>query len=451
MLFSSLRFIFIFLPVFLVIYYVTPAKYRNGPLLLGSLVFYALGELTYFPLLILTLLLNYGTSLLLRRMRGVLKRRVVLWVVLAYDFGILLVFKYFMEAIPLGISFYTFQVASYVVDVYRRKMKPAENIIEMGTYLCLFPQLIAGPIILYSEIIKEIRQREYCMANLEEGLKTFVLGLSSKILLADVMGKLWNEINVVGFESISTPMAWLGAAAYSMEIFFDFNGYSLMAIGLGKMMGFTIPKNFDKPYLSRTVGEFWRRWHITLGRWFREYVYIPLGGSRVGTGRVILNLLVVWLFTGIWHGKGWNFILWGVSIWFLVVLEKLGLDRIMNKHRILSRIYMLLYIPLSWMLFAINDLKDIGAYFGRLFPFFSGGIAYQGETAFANMDVFAKACQRYGIFLVVCILLCLKLPSAIYEKHKKKPWMILVLGLLFGMSVLGMIRNASNPFLYFRF
>lgn len=449
MLFSSLSFIFIFLPAFLLVYYCTPARFRNVSLLLGSMVFYALGELTYFPLLLLTLLLNYSSALLLRKMRGA-RRKVVLTIMMLYDFGILLAFKYFTEAIPLGISFYTFQVASYVLDVYKRKIRPTGNIVEMGTYLCLFPQLIAGPIILYSDIIKQIREREYRMGNLEDGLKTFVLGLSSKILLADVMGKLWNEIHVVGFESISTPMAWLGAAAYSLEIFFDFNGYSLMAIGLGRILGFSIPKNFDKPYLSRTVSEFWRRWHITLGRWFREYVYIPLGGSRVGTGRVILNLLVVWLFTGVWHGKGWNFILWGVSIWFLVVLEKLGLEKIMNKHLILSRIYMLLYIPLSWMLFAINDLEDIGVYFTRLFPFFSAAALEEG-TAFANMEILADACQRYGGFFIAALILCLRLPSKIYEKYKEKAWMVLLLTLLFGMSVMGMIRNTSNPFLYFRF
>ncbi len=445
MLFSSLSFIFLFLPVFLVIYYCTPKNYRNISLFIGSLIFYALGEIKYFPLLIFTLLLNYFISRALWKLESSAGRALLI-IVLVYDFGILMGFKYLSHTIPLGISFYTFQIASYIIDVYRKKIKPARNLIEIGTYLCLFPQLIAGPIILYSDIIKQICHREYRMENLEDGLKTFVLGLSSKILLADVMGKLWHEINVTGFESISTPMAWLGAAAYSLEIFFDFNGYSLMAIGLGKMMGFAIPRNFDKPYLSRTVGEFWRRWHITLGRWFRDYVYIPLGGSRVGAGKVMRNLFVVWLFTGMWHGKGWNFILWGVSIWALIVLEKMGLEKILNKHLIISRIYMLLYIPLSWMIFAIDSLKDIGIYFGRMFPFLG-----TGEAVYVNTKDALNACERYGVFFVVSIILCMKLPSVIYQKNKRKMWMILLLSILFGMSVFGMVRNASNPFLYFRF
>ncbi len=445
MLFSSLSFIFLFLPVFMTIYYCTPKKYRNIPLFVGSLIFYAMGEIKYFPLLIFTLLLNYAASGILWKIENDAKR-VLLLILLVYDFGILLGFKYLSGAIPLGISFYTFQIASYVLDVYRKKIRPADSVVEIGAYLCMFPQLIAGPIILYADIIKQIRRREYCMENLEDGLKTFVLGLSSKILIADVMGKLWNEINVAGFESISTPMAWLGAAAYSMEIFFDFNGYSLMAIGLGKMMGFTIPKNFDKPYLSRTVGEFWRRWHITLGRWFRDYVYIPLGGSRTGTGKTIRNLLIVWLLTGMWHGKGWNFILWGVSIWVLIVLEKCGLEKILKKHFIISRIYMLLYIPLSWMLFAIGSLEDIGIYFGRLFPFFGT----EGAVYVNQADIW-RACERYGIFFAASVVLCTRIPSVIYRKNKRRAWMILLLGLLFGMSVYGMVKNASNPFLYFRF
>ena len=292
MLFSSISFVFLFLPLFLLTYYLVPKKYRNIPLFLGSLVFYALGELAYLPLLIATLLINYFISKVLYSWEG-RRRRYLLLYVLLYNFGILLGFKYLSDSIPLGISFYTFQITAYVVDVYREKIKPARSVLEIGTYLCLFPQLIAGPIILYPDIMGQIRHRTYRMENMEDGLKTFVLGLSSKILIADVLGKLWNEIQVTGYESISTPMAWLGAAAYSFEIFFDFNGYSLMAIGLGKMLGFKIPKNFDKPYLSRTVGEFWRRWHITLGSWFRDYVYIPLGGSRGGTAKTVRNLFVV--------------------------------------------------------------------------------------------------------------------------------------------------------------
>lgn len=445
MLFSSISFVFLFLPLFLLTYYLTPKKYRNVPLFLGSLIFYALGEFTYLPLLIATLLVNYIVSRVLYHWEG-RKKACLLIVTLIYNFGILLGFKYLSDSIPLGISFYTFQITAYVLDVYWGKIKPARNVLEIGTYLCLFPQLIAGPIILYPDIMGQIRRRVYRMADVEDGLKTFVLGLSSKILIADVMGKLWNEIQVTGYESISTPMAWLGAAAYSLEIFFDFNGYSLMAIGLGKILGFTIPKNFDKPYLSRSVSEFWRRWHITLGRWFRDYVYIPLGGSRGGRAKTIRNLLVVWLFTGMWHGKGWNFILWGMSIFVLIVMEKLGLEKFLQRHRVVSRIYMLFYIPLSWVVFAVNDIREVGIYFSRLFPFFSSG-----ETLYVNQNDVVDALTRYGVFLVIALLLCGRIPSRLYARYKERAVGILVLLVLFGLSVAGMILNASNPFLYFRF
>lgn len=445
MLFSSISFVFLFLPLFLLTYYLTPEKYRNVPLFLGSLIFYALGEFTYLPLFLVTLLVNYIVSRVLYPWEG--RQRVCLLIVtLIYNFGILLGFKYLSASIPLGISFYTFQITAYVLDVYWGKIKPAKNVLEIGTYLCLFPQLIAGPIILYPDIMGQIRRRVYRMADVEDGLKTFVLGLSSKILIADVMGKLWNEIQVTGYESISTPMAWLGAAAYSLEIFFDFNGYSLMAIGLGKILGFSIPKNFDKPYLSPTVSEFWRRWHITLGRWFRDYVYIPLGGSRGGKAGTIRNLLVVWLFTGMWHGKGWNFILWGMSIFVLIVIEKLGLEKFLQRHRLVSRIYMLIYIPLSWVVFAVTDIREVGIYFSRLFPFFPSG-----ETLYVNPNDVVDALMRYGIFLVIALLLCGRIPSRLYARYKERAAGIVLLLLLFGLSVGGMILNASNPFLYFRF
>ncbi|MBS6396441.1 MAG: MBOAT family protein [Clostridiales bacterium] len=445
MLFSSISFIFLFLPVFLLVYYITPVRYRNIPLFIGSLLFYALGELKYFPLLIVTVLLNYAVSGLIWENRGS-SRKLFLWGIVIYNFSLLLGFKYFSDMIPLGISFYIFQVTAYVADVYRRKTPPARNLLEMGVFVCLFPQLIAGPIILYSDISEQIRKRRYCMADLENGLKLFVLGLSSKILIADVMGKLWNEIQVTGFESISTPMAWLGAAAFSMEIFFDFNGYSLMAVGLGKMFGFSIPRNFDKPYLSLSVSEFWRRWHITLGSWFREYVYIPLGGSRGGNLKTVRNLFIVWIFTAMWHGRGWNFILWGMSVFVLVVIEKAGFGKFLASHRIIARVYMLLYIPLSWIVFAVEDIREIGIYFSRLFPFL------QGESpVYVNPGDVTSAVMRYGVFLLAALVLCMRFPSGIYEKKKDRMWISGLLAILFVLSVVSMIRNASNPFLYFRF
>lgn len=448
MLFSSIPFIFAFLPFFLLIYYITPARLRNVPLFFGSLLFYALGELKYFPLLIATLVFNYVCSLLIDRAdRHIYIRKLLLTAVVLSNFLTLIWFKYFTAAIPLGISFYTFQITAYVIDVYRKKNEPAKNILEIGVYLCLFPQLIAGPVILYNDMISQLRSRSYCAERFEAGLRTFILGLSSKILIADVMGKLWNEICVTGFESISTPMAWLGAAAYSMEIFFDFNGYSLMAVGLGDMLGVRIPENFKKPYLSLSVSEFWTRWHVTLGRWFKEYVYIPLGGSRKGILITLRNLFVVWIFTGMWHGKGFSFILWAMVSFLLISLEKLGFRKFLEKHRIFARIYVCLYIPLSWMLFAINSIPAIGTYFSRLFPFFTKA----DPVYYINSLDVVNALSRYGIFLILALLLCTELPSRIYDKYKNRlPAAVLLLA-LFALSVVSMIKNASNPFLYFRF
>lgn len=447
MLFSSISFVFLFLPLFLLVYYLTPKRFRNIPLFLGSLIFYALGEIKYFPLLLATLLFNYGISLAIFRCRNRSSaRRALLFLSVFCNFATLAWFKYFTPAIPLGISFYTFQITAYVIDVYRKKTKPAKNIMEAGIYLCLFPQLIAGPIILYTEIIEQIRKRSYHMKSIENGLRLFILGLSSKILIADVMGKLWNEICVTGFDSISTPMAWLGAAAYSMEIFFDFNGYSLMAVGLGEMLGLTIPRNFDKPYLSHSVSEFWTRWHITLGRWFREYVYIPLGGSREGMLKTIRNLFVVWLFTGMWHGRGWNFVLWGMVSFLFIAAEKLFFQKFLNKHAIFSRIYMCLYIPLSWIIFAVNDIKDIGIYFSRMFPFFT-----KAAPLYVNAHDYISAGTRYGLFLAAAFILCGTLPSRLYEKYKDRLPVTFLLLALFIVSVISMLKNASNPFLYFRF
>lgn len=447
MLFSSISFIFLFLPLFLLVYYITPERFRNIPLFIGSLIFYALGELKYFPLLIAALIFNYGVSLAIERYRNrIYIRKLLLYTTVICNFASLAWFKYFTPAIPLGISFYTFQITAYVIDVYRRETRPARNIVEAGVYLCLFPQLIAGPIILYTEIIEQIRKRSYRMATFENGLRLFILGLSSKILIADVMGKLWNEICVTGFDSISTPMAWLGAAAYSMEIFFDFNGYSLMAVGLGEMLGLTIPRNFDKPYLSHSVSEFWTRWHITLGRWFREYVYIPLGGSREGMLKTIRNLFVVWIFTGMWHGRGWNFVLWGLVSFLFIAAEKLCFHDFLQKHRIFSRIYMCLYIPLSWIIFAVNDLREIGIYFSRMFPFFT-----KTAPLYVNTHDVVSAGSRYGIFLIAALILCTNLPSRIYKKYKTSHLTSILLFVLFLLSVASMLRNASNPFLYFRF
>lgn len=471
MVFSSLTFLFAFLPIFLVLYYCSPAKYRNGLLFTGSLVFYGIGEPLYLCLIICSVLVNLSIGLFIDRSERLSGKRLWLITGLLYNFGLLFFFKYtnfFLENIngvlklchsstqlklleltlPLGISFYTFQIVSYIVDVYRGKVKADHSVISLGAYLCMFPQLIAGPIVVYSDIRRELHERTITIHNLDDGLKTFILGLGFKVLLANRVGTLWNEVCTIGFESISTPLAWLGSLAYSMQLYFDFCGYSLMAIGLGKMLGFTIPENFHHPYLSRSVTDFWRRWHITLGAWFREYVYIPLGGNRKGRIRTIVNLGIVWLLTGFWHGAAWNFILWGVFIFLLEILEKNLLLPVLNHKsiaaHIFSHIYMILYILVSWTIFAISDFNQLAMYLARMFPFFG-----MGHTL--NSYDFVKYLTDYGVLLICCILFCTAGPEKLYHRFKNKLGGIVIALIIFWYSVYYLAIGMNNPFLYFRF
>lgn len=471
MVFSSLTFLFAFLPIFLVLYYCSPAKYRNGLLFMGSLVFYGIGEPLYLCLIICSVLVNLGIGLLIDRSGRLSGKRLWLITGLLYNFGLLFFFKYtnfFLENIngvlrlchsstqlklleltlPLGISFYTFQIVSYIVDVYRGKVEADHSVISLGAYLCMFPQLIAGPIVVYSDVRRELHKRTITIHNLDDGLKTFILGLGFKVLLANRVGTLWNEVCTIGFESISTPLAWLGSLAYSMQLYFDFCGYSLMAIGLGKMLGFTIPENFHHPYLSRSVTDFWRRWHITLGAWFREYVYIPLGGNRKGRIRTIVNLGIVWLLTGFWHGAAWNFILWGVFIFLLEILEKNLLLPVLNHKsiaaHIFSHIYMILYILVSWTIFAISDFNQLAMYLARMFPFFG-----MGHTL--NSYDFVKYLTDYSVLLICCILFCTAGPEKLYHRFKNKLGGIVIALIIFWYSVYYLAIGMNNPFLYFRF
>ena len=471
MVFSSLTFLFAFLPIFLILYYCSPAKYRNGLLFTGSLVFYGIGEPLYLCLIICSVLVNLGIGLFIDRSERLSGKRLWLITGLLYNFGLLFFFKYtnfFLENIngvlklchsgtqlklleltlPLGISFYTFQIVSYIIDVYRGKVKADHSVISLGAYLCMFPQLIAGPIVVYSDIRRELHERTITIHNLDDGLKTFILGLGFKVLLANRVGTLWNEVCTIGFESISTPLAWLGSLAYSMQLYFDFCGYSLMAIGLGKMLGFTIPENFHHPYLSRSVTDFWRRWHITLGAWFREYVYIPLGGNRKGRIRTIVNLGIVWLLTGFWHGAAWNFILWGVFIFLLEILEKNLLLPVLNHKsiaaHIFSHIYMILYILVSWTIFAISDFNQLAMYLARMFPFFG-----MGHTL--NSYDFVKYLTDYSVLLICCILFCTAGPETLYHRFKNKLGGIAIALILFWYSGYYLAIGMNTPFLYFRF
>ena len=458
MVFSSLLFLFWFLPIFFLIYYVCPAKWRNIVLFAGSIVFYGWGEPRFLILLLLSIGVNYATGLSIAhflpdRMK---MARMCLILGLTFDFGMLLFFKYinfFIENInritgaglseisvtlPLGISFYTFQIASYVIDVYRGRVEKERSVLTLGTYLCMFPQLIAGPIVVYSDVAKALHERKVTLTDLAEGISVFILGLGSKVLIANNVGALFTEAGNLGYENLSMPMAWLSMLSFSLQIYFDFNGYSLMAIGLGKMLGFSFPKNFNHPYVSGSITEFWRRWHMTLSGWFREYVYIPLGGNRKGTARTYVNLLIVWALTGFWHGADWNFVLWGLFFFVVLSLEKLFLTDFLEQHRVFAQVYAKLLIAFSWMIFAITDLGQIGVFFRQLFCFRAG-------------DDALYAVQNYGIFLLIGCILSTPVFAGLYEKWKLRAPGIIASFLILFASVAYLADAGYNPFLYFRF
>ena len=458
MIFSSLLFLFRFLPVFFIIYYLVPQRFKNVTLLIGSIIFYAWGEPKFLVLIIVSILVNYLAGLLIAhfdKSKSKLKT-VTLAVAVTYNLLALFVFKYidffisningvfgtefklFELTLPLGISFYTFQIMSYVIDLYNGKIKVEKSPVILGTYLSMFPQLIAGPIVVYSDVSEKLHERKVTLNQIEEGIATFILGLGSKVLVANNVGMLWDDIAAIGYENIHAGTAWLGVIAFSLQIFFDFNGYSLMAIGLGKMLGFEFPKNFDFPYISRSLTEFWRRWHITLSTWFRDYVYIPLGGNRKGQARTYVNLFIVWFLTGFWHGAGWNFIFWGLFFFVMLSVEKSGLKKFLDTHLMVSRVYSIVLIGLSWMIFAITDIKELGIYFSKLIAF---GIDN-------NAIYFVR---NYGIILIVGCVLSTPIFKGLYERNRKKPLGIILLCLILVTSVAYLTDATYNPFLYFRF
>ncbi len=456
----------------MIIYLVSPAKYRNVILLLGSLIFYGVGEPYFVLLLVFSVLINYGLGALMfwepkRPMKNRKKSRrnrkkLSLILALVLDFGMLFVFKYWdftaeninalagqgilpilSLTLPLGISFYTFQMVSYQIDCYRETIKEPAGVVPFAAYVSMFPQLIAGPIVRYDEVAERMQERKVTAKGLERGLKLFVAGLGSKVLLANQIGTLWNTIMTAGAGNLSVPVAWLGAFAYSFQIYFDFWGYSLMAMGLGKMLGFRIPRNFDDPYASRSISDFWRRWHITLGRWFREYVYIPMGGNRKGAVRTVLNLFVVWALTGLWHGASWNFVLWGILFFVILSIEKCQIGKKLDNTKVLGHIYVILIIPVTWVVFAITDTRQLGAYLGNLIGLCS--------TKIVGAQNLFRYLKEYGVLLLLCILFSTPYPRKWYRKWKDRWFVIILLLLIFWLSVHELMIGSNNPFLYFRF
>ena len=430
MVFSSFEFLLWFLPFCLIVYMLARKRAKNLVLLFFSIVFYAYGAKEtplYLWLILASVVINWIFGMLIGKKDG--HKKLYLTLGLIWDFGNLFVFKYadfFIKnlnvlpgvnlpltnlILPLGISFFTFQIASYLIDVYREDVKPEYNLIDLGTYILMFPQLIAGPIVRFSDVQKELHDRRVRRDEFIEGVQIFIIGLGRKVLLANSLGGLWTDLQTVGYDSISTRAAILGIFAYSMQLYFDFSGYSQMAIGMGLMFGFHFPQNFNHPYMSTTMTEFWRRWHMPLGTWFREYVYIPLGGNRKGKRRMYLNMLVVWTLTGFWHGADWNFILWGMLLFGLLSIEKAKIGKILNEKKWLGHLYMLFWIPVSWMLFAISDMKQLGIYAAKLFGF--------GGPALLEKD-YANYFSTYGKWLIIGLIFCTALPENIFKTMKNR-------------------------------
>lgn len=374
------------------------------------------------------------------------RKRRLLCAAVVGNLGILLLFKTGVgeAGLPLGISFYTFQMLSYLIDVYRGEVTRERDFLHFATYVTMFPQLTAGPIVKYGEVERELRERKCTAEGIQDGLGTFIMGLAYKVLLADRIGILWHQVQVTGFESISPPLAWIAALAYSMKIYFDFYGYSLMAIGLGRMLGFCLPENFRTPYMARSVRDFYRRWHITLGRWFCRYVYIPLGGNRKGELRTIGNLLVVWLLTAIWHGSTANFLLWGGILVLCIIVERqferIGIGK---RLKVLPHLYLWFVIPITWMCFAITDISQLQVYLGKMFGLSCG-------MSVGNRD-WQKALWDYRYLFGIAFLCCTGLVQKVYDKWKDSVVVKLLLAILLWFCVGRLIVEGNNPFMYFRF
>lgn len=465
MLFSSVPFLYYFLPLVLAVYFLTPARFRNAVLLLASLIFYAWGEPKYVLLMLASILSGYGFGLLQERYRGQKGAKLVCGLSVAVSLSFLLYFKYadfFLEnfnaatglgvpllriALPIGISFYTFQIISYTVDVYRGE--PAQkNLIHLAAYVAMFPQLIAGPIVRYSDIAQQLEHRSHSTALAAEGVRRFLIGLGKKILIANQLGELCSVFRASDEKSVL--FYWLYAVAFALHIYFDFSGYSDMAIGLGKVFGFHFLENFNYPYISASITEFWRRWHMSLGTWFRDYVYIPLGGNRVGRARQLLNILVVWMLTGFWHGAAWNFVVWGLMFAVLLIMEKLWLLKPLSKCRPLAHLYVVFFVVISFVIFNAENmgqaLSDIGGLFG------AGGIPLVSAEA-------VYCLRSFALVLILAVFGATPLlrnglvrlsqyPTAGKVLNALEPFTLFILLLV----MTGYLVDGSfNPFLYFRF
>lgn len=473
MIFSSLLFLFRFLPAILIVYYFVPRKFRNFILLLFSLIFYAWGEPIYIILMLGSILVSYTGGILIDSFKQKNKEKEAKTTFIVFSIislSLLVFFKYadfvigtingltdsgisvLQVTLPIGISFYTFQTLSYMMDVYKGSAEVEKNLITFGTYVAMFPQLIAGPIVQYKTIAKDLQNRKETFNQFSEGIHRFIIGLGKKVLIANNIGLLWNTVQGMACSEIPVLSAWLGLIAYAFQIYFDFSAYSDMAIGLGNMFGFQFLENFNYPYISKSITEFWRRWHISLSSWFREYVYIPLGGNRTVWWKHIRNIMIVWLLTGIWHGASWNFVLWGLYYGILLLLEKFVFGKCLEKiPNIVRHIYCMFFVLLGWNLFASPNLSSGIEYLKSLFGIYGQGF-YNGETIYLLLN--------HIVLLIVCTIGCTELPKRIgmwiRDKLKKKELMIVILKNVFYiivliLSVAWLVDASFNPFLYFRF
>jgi alginate O-acetyltransferase complex protein AlgI len=467
LLFSSITFLYYFLPIVLIVYFLTPKKGKNLVLMIASFIFYGWGEPVYLLFMLLSVGVHYVLALLIERHQG--GKLAKFWLILAVTFSLALLgyFKYadfFIQnfnavtgmslpllkvALPIGISFYTFQIMSYTIDVYRQDTPAQRSIIKLATYVSMFPQLIAGPIVRYVDVAAGLDEREHSFAKVRSGLRRFMVGLAKKVILANSLGELCQVFLKTSDQTVL--FHWMYAVAFTLQIYFDFSGYSDMAIGLGRILGFEFLENFNYPFISKSITEFWRRWHISLSSWFRDYLYIPLGGSRVGRGRLVFNIFVVWLLTGFWHGASWNFIVWGLIFAVLLVVEKLWLASFLEKIPAWIRhVLVLLVVVLSFVVFDAPDLAGAGQRIAAMFG--AGNLPWADPVTYYYL-------RSYGLILVLAAVCSTPLVKMAFEKLRARAWAEKALAVaepLVSMVLLLVITgylvdSSFNPFLYFRF
>ncbi len=464
----SLQFIFIFLPIFLLLYYRLPARFRNLLLLLGSLAFYVIGSLAspaHILVLLAAVAVNWALGLFIAPRDGRASSRPLLILGVIFNLALLFVFRYLGFAfdavngllpsgkglpelhwlVPIGLSFYTLAHIGYLADVYGRTIRPEPSIWRFAAFSIFFPKIIAGPITAWQDMDAPLTRRGISMPRLDNGLRDFITGLGLKVLLADQIGGLWLKTGEIGYAAISTPLAWLGSLAFALTLYFDLYGYSLMAVGVGKMLGFRLPDNFYHPYCARTMTDFWRRWHVTLINWFRTYLLQPLGGTRCSRGRQVLNLLIVWLLTAVWHGAGWNFLLWGLFLFVIICTERFFTMGVLIDDnlaaRIGSHIYMAVLILVMWTIFAIPDLKELGVYLGRLI----------GVGSAADKRDFVGLLGTYGWRLALGVLFATPLPRKLFRPIRSRLPGTLILFAVFALAIYCISIGLSQPFYYFHF